>query len=35
MCAEMEVGRFVLGGDAETIRCSDIVKRAYLGGEGA
>jgi branched-chain amino acid transport system ATP-binding protein len=31
----LEVGRVVLAGDAETIRCSDIVKRAYLGGEGA
>jgi branched-chain amino acid transport system ATP-binding protein len=31
----LEVGRVVLSGDAETIRCSDIVKRAYLGGEVA
>jgi branched-chain amino acid transport system ATP-binding protein len=31
----LEVGRVVLAGDAETIKCSDIVKRAYLGGEGA
>jgi branched-chain amino acid transport system ATP-binding protein len=31
----LEVGRVVLEGDRETIRCSDIVKRAYLGGEGA
>lgn len=31
----LEVGRVVLGGSAETIRCSDIVKRAYLGDEGA
>jgi branched-chain amino acid transport system ATP-binding protein len=28
----LEVGRVVLTGDRETIRCSDIVKRAYLGG---
>ena len=28
----LEVGRVVLDGDRETIRCSDIVKRAYLGG---
>jgi branched-chain amino acid transport system ATP-binding protein len=28
----LEVGRVVLDGDAETIRCSDIVKKAYLGG---
>ena len=28
----LEVGRVVLAGDRETIRCSDIVKRAYLGG---
>ncbi len=31
----LEVGKVVLEGDRETIRCSDIVKRAYLGGEGA
>jgi branched-chain amino acid transport system ATP-binding protein len=31
----LEVGRVVFAGDAEAIRCSDIVKRAYLGGEGA
>jgi branched-chain amino acid transport system ATP-binding protein len=30
----LEVGRVVLGGNAETIRRSDIVKRAYLGGAG-
>jgi branched-chain amino acid transport system ATP-binding protein len=28
----LEVGRVVFEGDAEAIRCSDIVKRAYLGG---
>ena len=28
----LEVGRVVLDGDANTIRCSDIVKKAYLGG---
>jgi branched-chain amino acid transport system ATP-binding protein len=28
----LEVGRVVLEGDRETIRCSDIVKKAYLGG---
>jgi branched-chain amino acid transport system ATP-binding protein len=28
----LEVGRVVFTGDAEAIRCSDIVKRAYLGG---
>jgi branched-chain amino acid transport system ATP-binding protein len=28
----LEVGRVALAGDRETIRCSDIVKRAYLGG---
>jgi branched-chain amino acid transport system ATP-binding protein len=28
----LEVGRVALTGDRETIRCSDIVKRAYLGG---
>ena len=28
----LEVGRVVFSGDAEAIRCSDIVKRAYLGG---
>ena len=28
----LEVGRVVFDGDAEAIRCSDIVKRAYLGG---
>ncbi|MCE5253972.1 MAG: ABC transporter ATP-binding protein [Actinomycetia bacterium] len=28
----LEVGRVVLEGDRETIRCSDIVRRAYLGG---
>jgi branched-chain amino acid transport system ATP-binding protein len=28
----LEVGKVVLGGDANTIRCSDIVKKAYLGG---
>jgi branched-chain amino acid transport system ATP-binding protein len=27
----LEVGRVVLDGDAETIRCSEIVKKAYLG----
>jgi branched-chain amino acid transport system ATP-binding protein len=27
----LEVGKVVLEGDRETIRCSDIVKRAYLG----
>jgi branched-chain amino acid transport system ATP-binding protein len=31
----LEVGKVVLEGDRETIRCSDIVKRAYLGGGGA
>jgi branched-chain amino acid transport system ATP-binding protein len=29
----LEVGRVVTSGDADAIRCSDIVKRAYLGGE--
>jgi branched-chain amino acid transport system ATP-binding protein len=29
----LEVGKVVLEGDRETIRCSDIVRRAYLGGE--
>jgi branched-chain amino acid transport system ATP-binding protein len=29
----LEVGRVVFSGDAEAIRCSDIVKKAYLGGE--
>ena len=28
----LEVGHVVLGGDADTIRCSEIVKKAYLGG---
>jgi branched-chain amino acid transport system ATP-binding protein len=28
----LEVGRVVMSGDREAIRCSDIVKRAYLGG---
>lgn len=28
----LEVGRVVMEGDRETIRCSEIVKRAYLGG---
>jgi branched-chain amino acid transport system ATP-binding protein len=28
----LEVGRVVLDGDANAIRCSDIVKKAYLGG---
>jgi branched-chain amino acid transport system ATP-binding protein len=28
----LEVGRVVMEGDRETIRCSDIVKKAYLGG---
>ena len=28
----LEVGKVVLDGDAETIRCSDIVRQAYLGG---
>ena len=28
----LEVGRVVFEGDAEAIRCSEIVKRAYLGG---
>jgi branched-chain amino acid transport system ATP-binding protein len=28
----LEVGRVVLEGDRETIRCSDIVRKAYLGG---
>ncbi len=27
----LEVGRVVLDGDAEAIRCSEIVKKAYLG----
>jgi branched-chain amino acid transport system ATP-binding protein len=31
----LEVGRVVMSGDALAIRCSDIVKRAYLGGEEA
>jgi branched-chain amino acid transport system ATP-binding protein len=31
----LEVGRVVLDGDAETIRRSDIVRRAYLGAEEA
>jgi len=30
-CA-FQVGRVVLQGDIETVRSSDIVKRAYLGG---
>ena len=30
-CA-LQVGRVVLDGDIDTIRSSDIVKRAYLGG---
>ena len=30
----LEVGKVVMNGDAEAIRCSDIVRRAYLGGEG-
>jgi branched-chain amino acid transport system ATP-binding protein len=29
----LEVGKVVMSGDAEAIRCSDIVRRAYLGGE--
>ena len=29
----LEVGKVVMNGDAEAIRCSDIVRRAYLGGE--
>jgi branched-chain amino acid transport system ATP-binding protein len=28
----LEVGRVVFEGDRESIRCSDIVKKAYLGG---
>ncbi len=28
----LEVGRVVFSGDAEAIRCSDIVQKAYLGG---
>ncbi len=28
----LEVGKVVMEGDEEAIRCSDIVKRAYLGG---
>jgi branched-chain amino acid transport system ATP-binding protein len=28
----LEVGKVVFGGDADAIRCSDIVKKAYLGG---
>ena len=28
----LEVGKVVLEGDRETIRCSEIVRRAYLGG---
>ncbi len=28
----LEVGKVVLDGDAETIKCSDIVSKAYLGG---
>jgi branched-chain amino acid transport system ATP-binding protein len=28
----LQVGRVVLGGDIDTIRSSDIVKKAYLGG---
>ena len=28
----LEVGRVVMEGDQDAIRCSDIVKRAYLGG---
>jgi branched-chain amino acid transport system ATP-binding protein len=28
----LEVGKVVMDGDAEAIRCSDIVRRAYLGG---
>jgi ABC-type branched-subunit amino acid transport system ATPase component len=27
----LEVGKVVLEGDRETIRCSEIVRRAYLG----
>ena len=30
-CA-LQVGRVVLAGDIETMKSSDIVKRAYLGG---
>jgi branched-chain amino acid transport system ATP-binding protein len=29
----LEVGKVVMNGHAEAIRCSDIVRRAYLGGE--
>jgi len=32
MCYTLEVGRVVLQGDIATMRTSDIVKRAYLGG---
>ena len=28
----LEVGRVVQAGDVETLRCSEIVKKAYLGG---
>jgi ABC-type branched-subunit amino acid transport system ATPase component len=28
----LEVGRVVMEGDREAIRCSEIVKKAYLGG---
>jgi ABC-type lipopolysaccharide export system ATPase subunit len=28
----LQVGRVVLEGDIETMKSSDIVKRAYLGG---
>lgn len=28
----LEVGRVVFAGDRETIRCNDIVRKAYLGG---
>jgi len=28
----LEVGRVVMNGDADAIRCSDIVRKAYLGG---
>jgi branched-chain amino acid transport system ATP-binding protein len=28
----LEVGKVVMAGDAETIRCSEIVRKAYLGG---
>ena len=28
----LEVGRVVMNGDAEAMRCSDIVRKAYLGG---